>query len=495
MRKNKLFIGALILLFANGITKVLSLAYRIFLVRILGAEGIGLVEMVSPIYAFCLVIAGWGVPLGMSRLIAAKPNINAKKVMQVAFFMLACGGISVSLLANFFAPIVIDTFLTDSRVLLMFRFYIPAILMVAVCSGFRAYFQGIKEIGILGISQNIEQIIRVAAGIFLTTTLLPYGLEIAIVGVALASVLGEAGGLAYMLIKYRKKKITYQDNSNFQRRKIASYLIRFGTPVTMQRIFSTALMMLQASLIPALMIKSGYSTSEATALYGALAGVAMTLLNIPNIFTHTLGTVVIPAIAESDNNASQLNSRINTSLYLTSIICLPLMLLLHTYSAELCILIFKTETAILPLQILSIGGFFIYIQAPIISIMQGLGRVRAIFANQIISGIIFIIAIYKLVPEHNISGASIALIAFSFVYAILNLIYLKRNFNIKYNFNRIIIKPIFATAISLIALKWTATVVTAHLANVYLLIIIPSIICLIIYAIILKILGIFPKLI
>ena len=50
------------------------------------------------------------------------------------------------------------------------------------------------------------------------------------------------------------------------------------------------------------------------------------------------------------------------------------------------------------LQLLTIGGMFMYLQTTLTSVLQGLGEVKTLFINNIISGVILIIGIVLLTP-------------------------------------------------------------------------------------------------
>ena len=66
-KPQSLLLGTTILLFSNILVKGLGFAYRVFLVRLLGAEGMGLIEMVSPLYSFLVLLGGFGFPLAFSK--------------------------------------------------------------------------------------------------------------------------------------------------------------------------------------------------------------------------------------------------------------------------------------------------------------------------------------------------------------------------------------------------------------------------------------------
>ena len=70
MKKDNLMKGALVLSVGAILAKIFSAIYRIGLTRILGGEGIGLYQLVFPLYSLCVVLATAGLPMAISKVIA-----------------------------------------------------------------------------------------------------------------------------------------------------------------------------------------------------------------------------------------------------------------------------------------------------------------------------------------------------------------------------------------------------------------------------------------
>lgn len=457
MLKNRLLRGAFFLLLANTLARFLGFFYRVVLVRIIGAEGIGLTEILSPVYSFCLVVAGWGVPLAMSRFLAQENAVGlhtrrAALIWQSGMSLLALFGCLVSIAAYFTAPFLTQHFTADNRVLLSFQVLTPAIFIVAVASGYRGFFQGIKEIAVIGSAQNVEQVLRVIAGLVLAYLLLPYGLIYAIAGVAAASLIGETGGLLYIMAKKRHypladlRKPTPKVEPYCNRFSVSRELLSFGTPVTMQRILSSFLMMLQALLIPKCLQMAGFDIPMTTEIYGRFAGVAMSLLHLPGVFTSTMSTALLPVVAEMTPTSPILARRINLSLIYTGIISVPATLLFWFYGEFFCDLLFHCPEAGDSLRILALGALFIYLQPALGSILQGLGQVRIQLLNLLISGICLLagIALLTPLPGLGIQGAAIACVVSSVVNCLLNLYYTKHYTGMRIAWGEILGKPLIA---------------------------------------------------
>ena len=69
-RLNSYTAGALLLAFAGMIAKILGAIYRIPLTNLLGAEGIGIYQLVFPIYSLMLTLSSGGIPTAISRLVS-----------------------------------------------------------------------------------------------------------------------------------------------------------------------------------------------------------------------------------------------------------------------------------------------------------------------------------------------------------------------------------------------------------------------------------------
>ena len=75
MKKN-LVIGALILTVAGVITRLLGFVFRIYMSNLIGSEGMGLYQLIIPLYMLAGTLSTSGVSVAISKLIAEE---NAKK--------------------------------------------------------------------------------------------------------------------------------------------------------------------------------------------------------------------------------------------------------------------------------------------------------------------------------------------------------------------------------------------------------------------------------
>lgn len=435
MAERGLFFGAAVLLVCNFISRVLGFVYKIVLVRLLGTSGIGVTEMTSPVYTFALVVASLGIPVALSRLIAREiglahsQNISTQNIstpqirtiQRTALLMLATLGTLAAVLCWLLAP-TLCRHIANPAALVYLRILCPAILLVTVCSGFRAYFQAIGQIAIIGLSQNLEQFVRVAVGSTLVWLALPLGQTVQIAAMATATVLGEFCGLVAIALAYLRRRDTTPTTAN---PAVARALLTFGAPITAQRLISSGILLLQATLIPLALQRGGLSAAQATDAYGNFSGVAMSLVHLPGIFTATLALALLPSVAECEHNPARLNSRITQSLHITAVVALPFVLLFTMFADELCRWLFHAPDAVAALQILALAAPLIYAQTALTSILQGLGRLFALFVSLSLSGLVFIAAIWLLIPTLGLNGAALAELCLAATATAIDLLFLR----------------------------------------------------------------------
>lgn len=459
MAKRGLFFGAAVLLVCNFVSRMLGFVYKIVLVRLIGTAGIGITEMTSPIYTFALVAASLGIPVALSRLLAQElghgHTANLPPIQHTALLMLGVLGSAATVICWTLAP-TLTSHIANPAATAYLRLLCPAILLVTVCSGFRAYFQATKQIAVIGLSQNLEQLVRVAAGSALAWWALPLGHTVQIAAMAAATVLGEFAGLLFILLIYLKNHLAAPAPTTVNKLATGGQLLAFGAPITVQRLISSGILLLQATLIPLMLQKSGLSTAQATNAYGSFSGVTLSLIHLPGIFTATLALALLPSVAECEHNPARLNSRINQSLHITAVIALPFALVFAAFANELTLWLFNAPAAAASLRIMALAAPFIYTQTALTSILQGLGRLVALFVSLILSGGLFIGAICLLVPTLGITGAALAYLAFAASATIIDFIFLRQHTQLALHTANIIVKPLLAAGFAVILAQTSA---------------------------------------
>lgn len=460
MKKQSFVYGALVLLVASFLNRIIGFAYQIIMVRLIKSEGIGLFNMVFPVYVMILVLATVGIPLAIAKLVSeeiARHNFNeAYRIFYICLTLLTILGILFTGGSILIAPLLSIYYFPNPKVHYIFLALIPGIFLVSLCSAFRGFFQGLQQMTPTAVTQILEQLIRVSAGLLIAYLLLPKGIEYAAIGISLGVVFGELTGLLSILIiyLYARPPRTHQNNKPVRFQGLKGYFQRIfsiGIPVTLSRFVATALMSIEAILIPQRFQAGGMSLQQATAAYGLLVGVSQTLLLTPGIITASLATALIPSVADAtaQNNLNLVRFRTAEAIRLTNISGLPCVVLFLCLPVELCKLLFGYPEAGESLVIMAIGGPFLYFTQTTTGILQGMGETMRPFKNLVIASSFKIIAIYFFTSFVNwgVQGIAIAITLFFITLAYFNYLDLKKTIAFRLHFLNSILKPVFAAVI------------------------------------------------
>ena len=98
--KNPVISGALLLSIAGILGKIIGFFYRIFLSRTIGAEGLGIYQLIFPISTICFAITVSGLSAALSKFIAEyqeRDPASPKRFLRIC--LLISGMLSVGIMA------------------------------------------------------------------------------------------------------------------------------------------------------------------------------------------------------------------------------------------------------------------------------------------------------------------------------------------------------------------------------------------------------------
>ncbi|MDO4542870.1 MAG: oligosaccharide flippase family protein, partial [Bacillota bacterium] len=357
-------------------------------------------------------------------------------IFKTGVYMLLINGFAVTIIALILYPVITEYIFTDSRLYLAFLLFFPSVILITVFSAFRGYFQGSHQSSQIGKSQTVEQIVRVVAGISIVYFLLQrdYPLAVLIAGLSVATFFAEFAGGAYLWRRFAKENKNVKNKGNFSP-SIAKEFIKIGSPLTISRIVTTLAISCQAILIPKALVLSGYSLSEAASLYGYFSGVALTVLHLPAIVTSAITTPLVPAIAEAKqkNDIPILHKRIRDSIVFTNYTAVPMLAFIFYFATPICDILFSAQEAGSMLSLFCLGGILLYMQQPIVAVLQGLNHFKELLFCLILGdgAYILLLALCYLKGDFTIEQGIIAFIINDAILLTSYIVLLKRKTKVK----------------------------------------------------------------
>jgi stage V sporulation protein B len=470
MTRSSFIQGALILTGASFVSRILGAVYRIPLTRIIGDEGMGLYQMSHPIYVFIVVLAVSGIPTALSKLVAETAATGSKKeiykVFYVTLLVLMITGTLGSLFLFVAARYIAFNILHDSRAYMSLVCAAPAVMLVCVTSGFRGFFMGLQRMIPNAVAQVFEQLARIIAMLVLAVMLLPKGVEYAAAGVSFGTVIGNLIGLLVLsafFLSGRKDLNKPSFNSKavsgmyWSTGKIVFKILCISLPLAVGGIIGSAGQTLDASLIPARLEAAGFSTIEATALYGQLTGITFMLVSFPGIFSGSLAASLLPIISEAKavGNLRFIRHRTHQGLRLAIMIGLPASVGLFVLAREITALLFNIPEAGIPLTGIAFGSVLLCINQITAAVLHGLGKLHVPVINLVISSVIRLGLTYYLtgLPQLGIAGAALAGTISLGVQASISLSSIMKTLSLKIDMINAVIKPGIGAALMVIGIK------------------------------------------
>ena len=104
-RKHSMITGTLLLTAAGFAVRILGFFYRIFLSRTIGAEGLGLYNLVHPLYGICFALCAGSLQTALSQYVAARQSQGKKALMAALSVSLSLSVLLAWLITSFRTPL------------------------------------------------------------------------------------------------------------------------------------------------------------------------------------------------------------------------------------------------------------------------------------------------------------------------------------------------------------------------------------------------------
>lgn len=466
----KSFVRAALVLALIGIAaKLIGVFYRVPLTNIVGAEGMGLYQMVFPVYTVLLSFCGGGITSAMSRVVAkytAKGDgATALKAVRAALVPLAVVSL-LSALTVVFLRNIISRVQGNADASLLYLAVSPSLLFAGGIGVLRGYFQGESLMLPSGISQLVEQAVKLALGISLSKALLKYGVVYAVAGALFGVSASELIALVFLSVRFfvyrkRRKKLTESENnaSAVAFSTLLKELFFFALPVTLGGLIVPLTQMIDSALVINI-LSGGVSRREATALFGLFVGPVGTLLNLPSVVVASIAAAFLPALTSAvergDKSSSDRIKRDAAKWIMLAVIpvtavyaLFPTDILTVLYGGGLSEAQLQTAAAILRIQ--SVSVFYSGALQFAATVMHSYGKSHVPTVNLAIGAAVKVALTPALVYAVGIFGAAAASVAFTATATIFDCIYVGKKYGIGADVRSCFLYPILCASAGALA--------------------------------------------
>ena len=449
MKKNRhpLIRGTLLLTAAGLTSRIIGFYYKIFLVSLIGAEGIGIYQMVFPTYILCVSLASSGIQTAVSRFTAEKLSLRRPGEARSLFLTGLAMAMSISLLLSLILylgaePLTVFL-LKDTRCLSLLRLMALVVPFETLHTCSNGYFLGQKKTGYPAVSQLLEQSIRVLATLLLWQILLQNQMnpapELAAGGLLIAEIVAALATITVLAFQKMPENHIVPSDRSFSSdtrsslsehlRTNARSIWQMALPITANRLMLNFLQSAEAAMIPLRLRLYYQSSSAALSVYGVFSGMALPLILFSCAIPASFSMVLLPSISEANavKNDKKIAATIQSSLLLClflGITCTAAFLLFGTSAG---LLLYGNDQAGSFLAILAWICPFLYLTTVGSSILHGLGKTMRVFFHNLTGLLIRLLFSWFLIPSFGILGCLWGLLVSQLVTAGLTILALKQS--------------------------------------------------------------------
>ncbi len=450
------FIGGTVILMAAGfIVRIFGFVYRIFLSNLIGAEGMGLFSLISPVYSLVILTLTSGISIAVSKMVAAEYARNNKadlaRITACAVLLVVALGGATSAVMYLNLDFIVHSVLKDSRTYYSMLIMIFCIPIIAVESAIKGYFYGIQDVVPTAISQIVEQMVKIGLVMALAAKFVDSGLEVACAVATFGMAAGEMANMCILWISYsfknrkspKKGSVSKGTGGRMRKRQILKEITKISVPVSFNRFVSSIMSAAEQILIPGSLLAGGLNYQRSMEEFGRLSGMAMPLLYFPCLVTSSLATTLVPAISEavSLKRYRLVNYRISKSIQMTFVLGFLFTAIFYSYAHDISDLIYARQNVGEILFWLSFTCVFTYLQQTMLGTLNGLGKQTISLANSMVGNIIRIGFVCLAIPKYGIKGYVWGIITSAAIVCVLNLSTVIKTTGMALDIRNWIIKP------------------------------------------------------
>ena len=407
MKYKQLIKNTALLTGSSLLMSAISMAFQVWLAGRIGADGIGLYQLVLSVTFLGATFAISGIRFAATRLVSEELGLGriggAGEAMRKCFAYSLFFGIAAGLILWFGAEPIGFLWIGDARTVRALRIAALSMPLVSLCAVMSGYFTACGRVWKPTLVHLVEQLATVGlVALFLSRT--PSGdIEKCCCAVMLGTVCGDVISLLLMGIFYATDADS-RGKSSVPR--LTSRMLRISLPLAVSAYARSALSTLQHLLVPRGLKASGLSANAALADYGTVSGMVLPVILFPSCLLGALAELMVPELtaAQVRNNTSEIRRLTKGAIKKGLGYSCAVALFMFIFADKLGIVIYSSADA----------GHFIRLLAPLIPVMytdtvidgclKGLGQQVWSMGINILDALLGVILTWQLLPVYAMSA-------------------------------------------------------------------------------------------
>ena len=396
--------GALLLTALGALSQLLSFGYRVALSRLVGAEVMGLYQLLMPAYSVLLSLTAVGLTAAVSNLtsqhLALGNRLGADQTLRTClrlFFLLLLPLGAFDLLASDWISV---TLLGDARTRLGLMLLVPCAALTGVENLHKQAFYGAGLVVPPALADLAEQLVRAAAVLGLLVLLLPQYPERAAGLIVAGMAICEVFSACTLTFLYRRRTPAHLSGpgepASVRRRRIAAIALPVGANALLGNWLGAA----NAALLPQKLVRGGMEREAAMSQLGVVCGMTMPMLALPTVFLGALNLILMPRLARAAalDRPGEVRRLTGRALSVVAMLAMPSLSIMAVLGSDLGLLLFgRTDVGryLLPLALTMLLSCFCSVLG---ATLNGIGRQKAVAVVSLLGGVLQLLCTLVLVP-------------------------------------------------------------------------------------------------
>lgn len=464
MKKFTFIKNAVIMTITAFILRGLGVILRIYLSNKIGAEGMGLYQIILSVYMLSATFATAGVSTAAIQVVNDEMAKGTKQTVLKAFkktlCICICWGAILALLLYNLAEFIGKNWLNDIRTIPSLKITVFALPFMAATSCIKGYFMAYRRASIPSEAQILEQIVRLVLIFLIIDYFLPYGIDAACVAIIIGDVISEMSSCAYSYFSYCKEKKRHGNeylSKNQKASPVFGKILKVAGPIALNKYLNTSLRTFENILIPDSLTKFTSSREKALEQFGLLKGMAMPVLFFPSSLLTAFSTLLIPEMAEAKTSGREtvVTTIASKTLKISILISIVIAGIFFSFAYELGELIYHNLEIGYIIKVLAPIVPFMYLETVVMGILQGLNQQIHSLKYNIFDSVIRISLIFAFVPVKGLKGFLAIMILSNITTSSLNVYRSLKVTNTKFDLKNWVIIPLISVSTSIVITSFT----------------------------------------
>lgn len=451
--------NAVIMTITAILLRTIGIFFRIYLSNCIGAQGMGLYQLIFSVYVLAATFASSGISTAVARLITDELVCGTKRsvqrILRRSILLSVFIGVASAVLL-FFTAVPIGTYIIkDVRAVPSLKVLGMSLPFMGTSSCLRGYFMARRKTVCPSAAQITEQLSR----ILFITLLLRYFAGKDVTYTCLAVISGDCAAeiVSFLFLsvgcfvdRRALRALPTAPACTPPHHGVLYRICAIAVPITAGRYLGSALRTVENILVPQKLTAFSGSAEEGLSQFGMLKGMALPLLFFPSSFLSSLSTLLIPELSEAQTlrQKDKVSRSVTKALQLTLLMSILLGGLFTVYAYDLGEVLYHSRDVGFLLRVLAPLMPVMYLESIVDGMLKGLNQQVSSLRYSVLDSVSRIALILVLVPLRGMGGFLWIMVFSNFLTSGLNLHRLLKVTEVRLRVFEWIIKPLLSVALS-----------------------------------------------